>query len=153
MSIDSFTASAGNRLLYSPPQRGHTVPRPPKDVVLSKKEVGQRLRSHRQARGIAQGELARMIKTHQTSISEVERGIRGLTVQQVVKIAKALRVSTDDILLNGKARDAVRSLRSGRLLHRFRLIEKLPPTDQKALLNHLNALLKSRGVKTRRVPE
>src|SRR5581483_6232460 len=74
------------------------LPTPPKHVVLSRKEIGARLRALRKARGLTQAQLAKALGTQQTAVSQVEIGNRGLTVQQVVKLAKALKVSTDAIL-------------------------------------------------------
>ena len=35
----------------------------------------------------------------QSNVSAIERGIRGLTIHQAVRLAKALKVTTDDILM------------------------------------------------------
>ena len=120
------------------------MPTPPKTVVISKKEVGQRLRAIRQEREISQADLAATLGVTQPNISAVEIGRRGLTIQQLVKLCRALHVSPDDILGEGKTFKE-RPKRS-KLFDRLRLAEKLPPSDQRALLGHLEALLKSRGI-------
>jgi transcriptional regulator with XRE-family HTH domain len=122
------------------------VPKPPKVVVLSKKEIGERLRTLRQGRGITQVRLAKMLGTQQTAISQVELGNRGLTIQQVVKLAKALSVPTDAILAesNGASREGLPKDR--RLLQRIRQIERLPKTEKQALLKTIDAFLKSSQV-------
>jgi transcriptional regulator with XRE-family HTH domain len=133
------------RLLYCE-WKGLIVPTPPKDVVLSRKEIGARLRALRKARDMTQVELAKALGTQQTAISQVEIGNRGLTVQQVVKLARALRVSTDAILgsTNGAAHDDLPSDR--KLLRRLRQIEKLPRAEKQALLRTIDAFLKSAQV-------
>ncbi len=98
---------------------------------------------------MSQSKLAEILDTHFTAVSQIERGIRGVTIHQAIKLARALRVSTDEILLDGSHPKKATSLRVGRVLRRLELVEKLPPPDQKALLGHLNALLKSRGIRTR----
>jgi transcriptional regulator with XRE-family HTH domain len=112
-------------------------------VVLPKKQIGTRLRALRQSRGFTQAKLARLLGTQQTAISLVELGRRGLTVQQVVKLAKALHVSTDALLAqpNGLADDALP--RDRKLLQRMRRIEKLPKTERQALIKTIDAFLKS----------
>jgi transcriptional regulator with XRE-family HTH domain len=121
------------------------VPTPPKHVVLSHKEIGARLRELRKARDMTQAELAKVLGTQQTAISQVEIGHRGLTVQQVVKLAKALKVSTDAILgpTNG-ASDVLPKDR--KLIRRLRQIEKLPRAERQALLKTIDAFLKSAQV-------
>ena len=75
------------------------MPKPPKHVVLSRKQIGQRLRALRQARDMTQVQLAAILGTQQTAISQVELGHRGLTVQQVVKLAHALQVPRERVLI------------------------------------------------------
>jgi transcriptional regulator with XRE-family HTH domain len=122
------------------------VPTPPKNVVLSRKEIGARLRALRKARDMTQVELAKVLGTQQTAISQVEIGNRGLTVQQVVKLARALRVPTDAILgsTNGVVHDDLPTDR--KLLRRLRQIEKLPKPEKQALLKTIDAFLKSAHV-------
>jgi transcriptional regulator with XRE-family HTH domain len=144
MSI-GFGVDSGNGLLYST-QKGVAVPKPSKHVVLSMKEIGNRLRALRQARDMTQAELARALGTQQTAISQVELGNRGLTVQQVVKLAKALRVSTDAVLgpSNGSQDEALP--RDRKLISRLRQIERLPRAEKQALLRTIDAFLKSSQV-------
>lgn len=122
------------------------MPTPPKQVVLSRKEIGTRLRAIRKARGMTQAQLAKALGTQQTAVSQVEIGNRGLTVQQVVKLAKAMKVSTDAILgpSNGAREDVLPNDR--RLIRRLQQIEKLPKAEKQALLKTIDAFLKSAQV-------
>lgn len=122
------------------------MPKPPKHVVLSKKELGDRLRAVRLKHGMTQQELARAIGTHFTTISAVERGVRALTLQQVAKLASALRVASDD-LLGPKRRSTPAPLnrREGRLLRRVERIKDLPAAQQQTVLDVLESLLKTHG--------
>jgi transcriptional regulator with XRE-family HTH domain len=122
------------------------MPKPTKDVVLSKKDLGARLRAIRQARGLTQDEVARAIGTHFTSISAVERGVRGLTIQQIVKLATALKVSPDELLHPKKAAPPkATGRRDGRLMRRLERIRELPPAQQRTVLDVLDSLLKTHG--------
>lgn len=122
------------------------MPTPPKNVVLSRKEIGDRLRAHRQARNLTQVQLARILGTQQTAISQVELGNRGLTVQQVVKLAKALHVSTDAILGPSRGSRQNELPRDRRLLRRLKEIERLPKPEKQALLKTIDAFLRSAEV-------
>lgn len=125
------------------------MPRPPKKVVLSKKELGERLRAIREQRGYSQGKLARLLSSHPQSISQIERGLRGLTIQHVVKIARVLQVSTDDILGDGK--HAVSPLNGDRsLLRRFQRVQQLPPAQRKSVLKLLDHALGMTKTNTQR---
>jgi len=122
------------------------VPTPSKINVVSKKDIGQRLRAIRNARGMSQARLGKILGTHQTGISQVEVGRRGLTLQQVVKLAKALSVSIDQILgqIHGRTEDAL--VRDRHLVRRMQLIGKLPRAERKALIKTIDAFLKSSQV-------
>src|SRR5256885_1426263 len=104
------------------PTQGKPVATPSKINVISKKDIGRRVRAIRNARGISQADLAKILGTHQTGVSQVEVGRRGLTLQQVAKLAKVLHVSVDEIL--GQAReDAGEALvRDRHLVRRMQLI-------------------------------
>lgn len=108
---------------------------------VSKKELGERLRAVRHSHGVTQSQVAKILGTNQSHVSNVERGARGLTLQQVVKLTRAFDVSADTLLNGKKPAKPARSLKSGRLLQRLQRIEELPPTQQKAILKILDGLL------------
>jgi transcriptional regulator with XRE-family HTH domain len=114
-------------------------------VVLSNKSIGERLRAIRRERGMTQAELAEVLDTHFTSISQIERGLRGITVQQLVKLANALQVTPNELLLNGKGSSPALSTRSSRILRRLQRLEELPQAEQKAVIKILDGLLDRRG--------
>ena len=104
------------------------MPRPPKRPLISKREVGIRLRALRVVRGFSQAALAKILGIHQSNISHIESGRQGVTIHQVIRLANALGVSSDEILSKEKApKKEIRSLRSGRLLRSLEMIEALPP--------------------------
>jgi transcriptional regulator with XRE-family HTH domain len=125
--------------------RRKIVPTPPKRPLLSHKEVGERLRTLRITRGLTQTDLAKLVGSHQTALSQVEVGRRGVSLDQIMKLAKALKVTPDEIL--GQAPksppngDSQRRLRSGRIQRRLERIEALPDAKQRALLQMVDAFL------------
>ena len=124
---------------------GDTLPRPPKHVVLSRKEIGGRLRAVREERRITQVELAQILGAHQASVSQIERGIRGLTLQQAVKLARALRVSPDRLLGLAKPNGKLPDPRNEKLMRRVRRIEQLSPEQQDAVVKILDGFLDAHG--------
>jgi transcriptional regulator with XRE-family HTH domain len=116
------------------------LPHPPKNVQFSKGEIGRRIRTLREERAITQVELAKMLGIHQTNVSAMERGIRGITIHQLAKLSKVLRVSPDQIL-GGRAQGPRRPLKSLKLLRRLQRIERLPEAKQRAVMRVIDALL------------
>jgi len=125
------------------------VPHPPSIVEVSKEEIGRRLKTLRRDRNLTQTELAEMLGTHFTAISQIERGIRGLTIHQVVRLAKALRVDPNALLGTGTKRRSKEDLSeprsSNRLLKRLQRIEELPAAQRRIVLGVLDSLLKTHG--------
>lgn len=108
---------------------------------MSYAEIGRRVRALRLERNMTQARLGKVLGTTQTAVSEVERGNRGLTVQQLVKLSRALGASPDEILGTGNgSRDEGRP-RDARLLRRLRQVEGLPEAQLQAVLKLLDGVL------------
>jgi transcriptional regulator with XRE-family HTH domain len=58
---------------------------------------GRNVRKHRHEKGISQEDLAEICSLHRTYISSVERGERNISLQNIVKIARALNVTLQDL--------------------------------------------------------
>jgi transcriptional regulator with XRE-family HTH domain len=117
------------------------LPQRRKQVLLSKKEIGLRVRTLRKESGMTQLELAQALGTHQTSLSQIERGIRGVGVKQILRLSSALRVSADKLLVPAAAREGPLPPRNEKLLRRVRSIEKLPAEHQEAVVRMIDAFL------------
>jgi transcriptional regulator with XRE-family HTH domain len=115
------------------------VPRPPKESLFSKEEAGQRIRALRLQRGMPQVELARLLAIHQTNVSAIERGSRALTIHQLLKLARALKISTD-VILTGTASPQGGQV-DRRFLRRLQKIDKLSKRDKQSLLGTIDAFL------------
>ncbi|MEK7148678.1 MAG: helix-turn-helix transcriptional regulator [Patescibacteria group bacterium] len=64
------------------------------------KKFGQNLKKLRTENSLSQERLAFMTKLHRTYISDVERGNRNVSLINIEKLAKALRVDPKDLLSN-----------------------------------------------------
>lgn len=62
------------------------------------RDLGYRIREHRQSHKWTQEELAGRCHLHRTFIGSVERGERNLSILNLRLIAKVLRVSLADLL-------------------------------------------------------
>jgi transcriptional regulator with XRE-family HTH domain len=119
--------------------------RPPKTLSFSKAEVGERIRRAREAQSITQVELAKTLGITQSNVSEIERGVRGVTTHQLVRLAKALRISTDEILVDRGAKAERAPTTSLKVSRRLQRIEALPQARQRVILKVLDALLAQEG--------
>ena len=106
------------------------MPTPPKGTLVSNQEIGARLRAIREAREMTQAELAKLIGTRNTNVSDIERGTRGLTLHHVAKLAQALHISTADLLEDQKAK---KNGVDGAPPSRFERIKTLPRSKQQAI--------------------
>lgn len=102
-----------------------------------------RIRALREERGLTQAALALELGLTQSNVSAMERGDRGVTIHQAVKLAEILAVSVDDLLTGtGSTRGAsMRPRGDRRFRKRLEQLEKLPKGDKQALLKTIDAFL------------
>ena len=94
----------------------------------------------RKKAGLTQLELADKLNVSRSLIAEYERGTRRLHDEVLIKIAKLLKVSVDEILglKNNKSNDIKPSLR---FIKRLKKIENLPETRKKEILRIIDDLI------------
>ena len=104
---------------------------------------GVRLTALRQAQGLTQDELGAAVGISNCMIAYYERDGGQPPGAILVELAKALRVSTDELLGVKPVRETL-SPKTARLLKRLRRVEELPPADQRAVLKLVDAMLETR---------
>ncbi|MDO9028754.1 MAG: helix-turn-helix transcriptional regulator [Candidatus Roizmanbacteria bacterium] len=62
-----------------------------------KKIFGKNLRANRKKRGFSQEKLADLSGLHRTYISDVERGARNISLENIQKIADSLGIKITDL--------------------------------------------------------
>jgi len=61
-------------------------------------QLGKKVKQIRLKKHLSQGGLAKILGVHPTYISGVERGQRNMTLKNIEKLAKALKISAHDLL-------------------------------------------------------
>ena len=112
---------------------------PPLDA--GKETVGQRLARLRKERGYTQVELADRIGLIQSLVSSYEHDVLKLSAEMAVRFARALDVTTDELL---QPVDRPRNGRkpSRKVLRRLEQVESLPRTQQVTLLRTIDTFLR-----------
>jgi transcriptional regulator with XRE-family HTH domain len=109
---------------------------------------GKRLAEVRKLRGLSQQELAKMIGVSPRVIAYYEVETKYPPTHLLVPLARTLKVSTDELLgIRGLKQELDAQYTA--LWRRFRRIEKLPKSDQRALLHYLDALLRKNNMSTK----
>jgi transcriptional regulator with XRE-family HTH domain len=108
----------------------------------------ERLVHLRQVRGLTQADLSRATGISERMVAYYERHGARPPGAHLATLAKALRVSTDELLGLKPLKASVEEVRPRRtrLYRRLRMIEKLSRDDQRAVLKFIDALLESRGL-------
>lgn len=101
---------------------------------------GARLAEIRQGLGMTQAELAVAVGVSRRVIAYYEHEDAQPPGAMLVDLAKALRVSADQ-LLGLKTPKEKKSPRTARLLKRLQKVEQLPATDQRVVLKLVDGLL------------
>lgn len=71
-----------------------------KDELSIKQRFGLAIKQRRGELGISQEELAFRSGLHRTYISDIERGTRNPSLENIEKLAKALEISTSTLFAN-----------------------------------------------------
>lgn len=118
------------------------MPRTRKHYIapVDEQTIGNRLRDLRLQRGMTQVELAQELGIMQSAISDYEKGIVRVHAALVAALAKALKVSADELLglkepkENGHTKDR-------RFVRRLDKIDRLTKRDRQTLLGTIDAFL------------
>jgi transcriptional regulator with XRE-family HTH domain len=65
--------------------------------VDSRSPFGARLRAIRTERGLSQEQLCKMIKVNRNFVGEVERGKQNICLDNIIQLARALKVNPRDL--------------------------------------------------------
>ena len=105
----------------------------------------EKLRVLRKKAGLTQMELAQAIGISQAAITDYERGRRIPTMDKISPMAKALKVSYEELLkTDSKVNDTKNNIVHGntRTAKIHDVFEKLPVNKQRQVLSHAQSLLK-----------
>ncbi len=100
---------------------------------------GQRLRTLRQARGLTQIELGQMVGLSQRMVGHYETHVKFPPAHIIPALAKALRVTTDELLGLKPFKDESLAKHKS-LMRRFRIVDEFPLRDQRTVFSLINAL-------------
>jgi transcriptional regulator with XRE-family HTH domain len=75
------------------------------DEIAVQKRLGAKIKARREKLGLSQGDLAERSHTHRTYVSQVENGLKGVTIGKLAHISSALSTTpsalTQGILSDG----------------------------------------------------
>lgn len=109
---------------------------------LGSETLGQRIARLRKAKGLTQVQLAEVIGLAQDLISAYELDKLGMKAEMVIRFARALAVSTDELLGVKPAKSEAKQP-SLKLIRRLHKIQSLPSAQQKALLKTIDMYIKA----------
>ncbi len=105
-------------------------------------DFGQRLTHLREAAGFTQHALAQAVGVSQRMVAYYETENGNPPVALIKKLAKALKISTDQLLGLEKVTSKNRP-RDTSLWRRFTQVEKLPPQARRQVTQYLDTVLKA----------
>lgn len=110
-------------------------------MMIGNETFGQRLARIRKAKGYTQVELAKRMEMIQVLVSDYECDKLRPHHEVIVRLAKALEISTDELLgvKPFKSADVKVSLK---LQRRMQKIDSLPPAKQKVILQTIDTYIK-----------
>ena len=119
------------------------MPKPRKSPIQSDtKMLGKNVQTYRKKRGLVQKELAEKIGVTREAVAAYESGRGRMVDVTLIDIAKALSVSTDELLGIKMTKSASKDM-SLRLIKRMNAIDALPEPKKKHVLKVLDDTLKA----------
>ena len=118
--------------------------RSPQTPASEDARIGARLKAARLARGLEQKALAAQLGMDQSVLSRYERGVLRLPSSLLAQLARALKISTDEILGLKDVKTGV-VVRDRRFLKRLPAIDALPERQKDALLTTIDGLLRHKA--------
>jgi len=112
-----------------------------KTLKLSEETLGERFARLRKEKGYTQVELANKIGIIQVLISSYERNRLRPKYEMIISFAQALGLTTDELFGLKNPKKTAKKSRL-KVLRRLNNIEKLPPSQQRALLQTIDNFLK-----------
>ncbi len=107
-------------------------------------DFGARLKRIRKGRGLTQRQFGQAVGLSQRMVTYYESQGGQPPAPLLAKLAQALRISADE-LLGLKPLPTQTDPQTAKLMKRLAQAQHLPPADQRAVLQHLDALLTARG--------
>lgn len=105
--------------------------------------LGKNIKELRIKAGLSQDEFAKLLKVQQPNVYRWECNVVTPSIQTVIKIAKTMNVSADNILFSASDRKKLETSNSG-LAKRLKAIEKLDYKDQNTLFQLIDTYIKSK---------
>lgn len=118
------------------------------DVQSHLKDFGQRLRELREDKSLSQLELAELSGIHNSQLGRIERNLNSPSAGTVLALARALRVSTDTLLLGDEVpQHRLPEIQNLKLFERFMALEEMARDDQNVAITLIDALIAKERVK------
>jgi transcriptional regulator with XRE-family HTH domain len=105
--------------------------------------VAERLRLAREQAGLSQGQVAKMLKMHRPTISEIEAGRRRVVVEELAQFSRIYEVDVAWLTGAEEVDDGI----DDRVKLAARGLAKLKPEDLDSVLHLLSTMRKVKGPK------
>lgn len=102
------------------------------------KQLGANVRRHRKRLNLTMEELAELANIHPNTVSNIEQAEQATSIFILLKISKALGVSTDELMFGSVAQQLEKS--SDQMKDLFRLADQLDPAQLEILTGHASYL-------------
>ncbi len=112
-----------------------------KPKLSTSEAFGRRIATLRKTKGLTQMELAHQTGTTRRTIAYYECQSRHVPANLLVPIAKALRISVDELL--GIKKEEIRSIEHAALWRKLKKAEQLSSKDQKAACHYIEMLIRA----------
>nr|WP_305147380.1 helix-turn-helix transcriptional regulator [Butyricicoccus faecihominis] len=108
-----------------------------RDIKEINRHIGNEIRKARERAGLTQEQFGELVSLGTKNVSDIERGVAGITVSTLRRICEKLSISSDLIIIGDQGKNDVKYLAER--------LERLPPAQFAAVESFLNEVFQLFG--------
>ncbi|MCL2610546.1 MAG: helix-turn-helix domain-containing protein [Defluviitaleaceae bacterium] len=118
-----------------------------KSKIFKKENLGKTLEKYRKMHNLSTAELGRLMGVSQTFVSQMERGIRHVSLKSLVRMSEVFDVSIDKLIYDDENTTAIQSPKEKKLKNLYALCTSLDEDELEYVISNIENFIKLKGKK------
>ena len=110
-------------------------------------KIGENIKQLRQQAGLLQKEVAKALEIGYSNYNKLEKGDRGISLEELVKIAKFYNLSIDEVVFLDSGKEIEVQIEQKTKNEQWELLEELHSEDRAIIYKLVNTMLTKKRMK------
>jgi transcriptional regulator with XRE-family HTH domain len=110
-------------------------------------KIGENIKRLRQQAGLLQKEVAKALEIGYSNYNKLEKGDRGISLEELVKIAKFYNLTIDEVVFLNKGKELEVKIERKPKDEQWELLDELHPEDRAIIYKLINTMLTKKRMK------